>query len=78
MENKKGKHNLQSKPSTKKAGTQMMGPTCEERLKPSPPFYNSALDLFGPIMIKDTVKGRTRKKDKWNNNKLLSNQGIIY
>ena len=39
-----------------------MGPTNEKRLKPSPPFYNSALDLFGPFMIKDTVKGRTRKK----------------
>ena len=39
-----------------------MGPLNEKRLKPSPPFYNSALDLFGPFMIKDTVKGRTRKK----------------
>ena len=41
---------------------QSMGPVPEERLKPSPPFYYSALDLFGPIMIKDTVKGRCKKK----------------
>ncbi|XP_063841247.1 uncharacterized protein LOC135101332 [Scylla paramamosain] len=41
---------------------QSMGPVPEERLKPSPPFYHSALDLFGPLMIKDTVKGRCKKK----------------
>ena len=41
---------------------QSMGPLPEKRLKPSPPFYNSALDLFGPFLIKDTVKGRCRKK----------------
>ena len=46
----------------KKIVGQSMGPTNEKRLKPSPPFYNSALDLFGPFLIKDTVKGRTRKK----------------
>ena len=39
-----------------------MGPVPEERLKPSPAFYNSALDLFGPLMIKGTVKGRCKKK----------------
>ncbi|XP_063843679.1 uncharacterized protein LOC135090655 [Scylla paramamosain] len=41
---------------------QSMGPVPEERLKPSPLFYHSALDLFGPLMIKDTVKGRCKKK----------------
>ena len=41
---------------------QSMGPISEKRLKPSPPFYNSALDLFGPFLVKDTVKGRCRKK----------------
>ena len=39
-----------------------MGPLNDKRMKPTPPFYNSALDLFGPMIIKDTVKGRTRKK----------------
>ena len=41
---------------------QMMGPVSPERLKPSPPFYHTALDLFGPFLIKDTVKRRTRTK----------------
>nr|XP_027232842.1 uncharacterized protein LOC113824303 [Penaeus vannamei] len=39
-----------------------MGPVPKERLKPSPPFYHAALDLFGPLLIKDTVKGRCKKK----------------
>lgn len=41
---------------------QSMGPVPKERLKPSPPFYHAALDLFGPLLIKDTVKGRCKKK----------------
>ncbi|XP_069987689.1 uncharacterized protein [Penaeus vannamei] len=39
-----------------------MGPVPKERLKPSPPFYHAALDLFGPLLMKDTVKGRCKKK----------------
>ena len=46
----------------KKLVGQRMGPIINERLKPCPPFYHSALDLFGPFLIKDTVKGRCRKK----------------
>ncbi|KAK4322627.1 hypothetical protein Pmani_006604 [Petrolisthes manimaculis] len=46
----------------KKVIGQSMGPVPKERLKPSPAFYYSALDLFGPLMIKDTVKGRCRRK----------------
>ena len=41
---------------------QIMGQLPPERLKPSPPFMNTALDLFGPFMVKDTVKRRTKRK----------------
>ena len=40
---------------------QRMGPLPEGRLKPSPPFYTTSLDLFGPFLVKDTVKRRTTK-----------------
>ena len=46
----------------KKCIEQCMGPLPENRLKPSPPFYNTSLDLFGPFLVKDTVKRRTTKK----------------
>lgn len=39
-----------------------MVPVPKERLKPSPPIYHAALDLSGPLMIKDTGKGRCKKK----------------
>ena len=39
-----------------------MGQVAEPRLKPTPPFYNCATDLFGPFAIRDTVKRRTRGK----------------
>ena len=38
-----------------------MGPLPQDRLKPSP-FYRTSLDLFGPFLVKDTVKRRTTKK----------------
>lgn len=41
---------------------QCMGQVMEERLKPTPAFYHTALDLFGPFVIRDTVKLRTRGK----------------
>ena len=41
---------------------QCMGALGPERLQPSPPFYYTALDLFGPLTIKDTVKHRVRSK----------------
>ena len=46
----------------KKKEAQEMGPLPIERLVPSPPFSNCAIDIFGPILIKDTVKGRCKKK----------------
>lgn len=45
---------------SKQTETQYMGQVLEERLKPAPPFYHTAIDLFGPFTIKDTVKRRTR------------------
>lgn len=41
---------------------QAMGQLPPERLKPSPPFMNTSLDLFGPFIVKDTVKRRTKRK----------------
>ena len=46
----------------KEVAGQVMGPLPEERLKPSPAFFFTALDLFGPIFIRDTVKRRTKGK----------------
>ena len=46
----------------KKCLEQSMGPLPNDRLKPSPPFYRISLDLFGPFLVKDTVKRRTTKK----------------
>ncbi|XP_064120900.1 uncharacterized protein LOC135225560 [Macrobrachium nipponense] len=39
-----------------------MGQCPSERLQPAPPFFNTAIDLFGPFIVKDTVKRRTRKR----------------
>lgn len=46
----------------KKTENQCMGQVKDERLKPAPPFYHTAVDLFGPFTIKDTVKRRTHSK----------------
>ena len=46
----------------KKCLDQCMGPLPEERLKPSPPFFRTSLDLFGPFQVKDTVKRRVTRK----------------
>ena len=41
---------------------QLMAPLPLDRLKPSPAWYVTSMDLFGPILIKDSVKQRTKKK----------------
>ena len=46
----------------KKIEEQSMGQCPPERLQPAPPFFNTAIDLFGPFNVKDTVKKRTKKK----------------
>ena len=46
----------------KKTENQCMGQVRAERLKPAPPFYHTAVDLFGLFTIKDTVKRRVHSK----------------
>lgn len=45
-----------------KVEDQCMGQVSDVRMKPTPPFYHTATDLFGPFTIKDAVKRRTRGK----------------
>ena len=47
-----GKNNLE----------QIMSPLPMERLKPTPPFYYTSLDYFGPFTIKGEVNKRVRGK----------------
>ena len=46
----------------KKLSEQIMAPLPIERLPPTDPFRNTAIDLFGPIPIRDTVKLRVTKE----------------
>ena len=39
---------------------QVMGQIVEERAQPTPAFYHTSVDLFGPFLIRDTVKRRTK------------------
>ena len=41
---------------------QKMAPLPQSRTKIAPPFFIISMDLFGPIIIRDTVKKRTHKK----------------
>ena len=41
---------------------QIMAPLPESRLPPAPVFHFTAVDLFGPIEIRDSVKKRTKAK----------------
>ena len=41
---------------------QQMAPLPKERLAMTPVFYITSMDLIGPLMIKDSVKGRVEKK----------------
>ena len=47
---------------SKHTENQCMGQVFSKRLKPAPPFYHTAVDLFGPFAIKDTVKRKTHGK----------------
>ena len=44
------------------AMTQLMAPVPAFRLKSSPPWNHSMIDLFGPIEVKDFVNQRTTRK----------------
>ena len=46
----------------KKKSEQIMAPLVASRLPPSPVFDSTAIDLFGPLQIKDAVKGRNTGK----------------
>jgi hypothetical protein len=46
----------------KKTMGQVMGPMPDHRLGPTPVFQSTAVDLFGPLTIRDTVKRRTSSK----------------
>ena len=46
----------------KNLGKQIMAPLPIESLKPSPPFHNIGLDLFGPLVIKGEVDKRSKGK----------------
>lgn len=50
------------KKSNAKLENQRMAPLPEFRLKPAPIFHTTAVDLFGPINVVDTVKRRTSTK----------------
>ena len=41
---------------------QIMAPLPQQRLPPSPPFSFTAVDLFGPYKVRDTVKKRVTKE----------------
>ena len=42
--------------------SQIMAPLPESRIAPAPVFHSTAVDLFGPLDIRDTVKRRTSRK----------------
>ena len=46
----------------KRLEKQVMAPLPESRVPPAPVFDSTAVDLFGPLEIRDTVKKRTTKK----------------
>ena len=41
---------------------QIMGPLPMKRMQPSPPFFHSAVDLFGPFVIRGSMNKRSRSK----------------
>ncbi|OBQ34069.1 MAG: hypothetical protein AN484_26880 [Aphanizomenon flos-aquae WA102] len=46
----------------KLCGGQIMAPTPPHRIGPAPPFYSTAIDLFGPYEYRDTVNKRKTAK----------------
>ncbi len=46
----------------KELGSQQMAPLPAHRMGPTPPFWSTAVDLFGPLSIVRTVNRRTTRK----------------
>jgi hypothetical protein len=46
----------------KELGSQQMAPLPAHRMGPTPPFWSTAVDLFGPLSIIGTVNKRTTRK----------------
>jgi hypothetical protein len=46
----------------KRLGEQKMAPLPEHRMGPTPPFYSTAVDLFGPLSISGSVNKRSTGK----------------
>jgi hypothetical protein len=46
----------------KELGSQQMAPLPAHRMGPTPPFWSTAVDLFGPLSIVGTVNKRTTRK----------------
>jgi hypothetical protein len=47
---------------TKELGIQKMAPLSDHRMGPTPPFWSTAVDLFGPLSVVGTVNKRTTMK----------------
>jgi hypothetical protein len=50
------------KRSAKRLGEQKMAPLPEHRMGPTPPFFSTAVDLFGPLSISGSVNKRSTGK----------------
>ncbi len=50
---------LACKRSAKRLGEQKMAPLPEHRMEPTPPFYSTEVDLFGPLPISGSVNKRS-------------------
>jgi hypothetical protein len=50
------------KRAAKRLGEQKMAPLPEHRMGPTPPFFSTAVDLFGPLPISGSVNKRSTEK----------------
>jgi hypothetical protein len=53
---------FECKRRAKQLAEQIMAPLPPSRLPPAPVFHSTAVDLFGPIRIRDSVRGKVKKK----------------
>ncbi|OBQ33656.1 MAG: hypothetical protein AN484_27085, partial [Aphanizomenon flos-aquae WA102] len=55
-------HCFQCRIEAKRCSGQVMAPTPAHRLGPAPPFFSTAIDLFGPLEVRGTVDKRKTGK----------------